>query len=373
MKSGIIVFFPIVYLFIALFFLLCPYSFANECEQGLQSHSEWLWCDDFESSDTNLNSRYQDVSTNGLSITGDKAFEGSHCLRQHYTQGQIDAGWICRVQSSFPDHIFMRWYHAFEPGFEGFPEKMARIRYRNRNTWTSSYAVHCWLERDGILALDVSAQNSSQANDVGWLPIARSGFSFANSAIVGRWICFEMEVMLNSPGNKDGLYRLWADDSLLIERTGVDLRGSTSEKINEAMLDCYWNEGSPKPQNRYYDNFIISTQKIGRFTGAFNSINKPSGPASESNNNNPSIEIIYGKLSTLPDVALCCEPGTVVVSMYDCAGKTIGVSVNLNNPTGKLRLSLQRIYSRKDNEAKGMRILHISVNTKSVWRPIIVY
>ena len=30
------------------------------------------------------------------------------------------------------------------------------------------------------------------------------------------------------------------------------------------MLDCYWNGGSPKEQNRYYDNFVISTKRIGR-------------------------------------------------------------------------------------------------------------
>ncbi len=111
--------------------LLAVYSFANECEQGRQSHPQWLWCDDFESSDTNINARYQDVSTSGLSVVRDHAFEGSNCLRQHYTQGQIDAGWICRVQDQgFPDHIFMRWYHAFDSDFEGFPEKLQRSLQR---------------------------------------------------------------------------------------------------------------------------------------------------------------------------------------------------------------------------------------------------
>jgi hypothetical protein len=50
---------------------------------------------------------------------------------------------------------------------------------------------------------------------------------------------------------------------LIVERTGVDLRGKMKNKINEVMLDCYWNGGSPKAQNRYYDNFVISTKKIG--------------------------------------------------------------------------------------------------------------
>lgn len=72
-----------------------------------------------------------------------------------------------------------------------------------------------------------------------------------------------MEVLLNTPGETDGLYRMWADSALIIERTDVDLRGSTGELINECMLDCYWNGGSPKEQKRYYDNFILSTRQIG--------------------------------------------------------------------------------------------------------------
>ena len=241
---------------------------AGECDNWQANHPEWLWCDGFETQDT-LTVNYQDVSTNGMSVVTGEAFEGTHSLGQIYSQGQVDAGWIIRVSDGgFPDHVFMRWYHKFEAGFQGFPEKMARIRYRMRSgDWSSPYAVHCWLETDGVLALDVAATNSTQANSGGWLPIARSSFSFADAKNIGRWICFEMEVKLNTPGATDGLYRLWADDSLIVERTNVDLRGATTYKINEMMLDCYWNEGSPKAQSRYYDNLVISTQKIGPLAG----------------------------------------------------------------------------------------------------------
>jgi len=237
---------------------------AGECDNWQANHPGWLWCDGFESGDP-LTTAYQDVSANGMSVVTGEAFEGTHSLRQTYSQGQVDAGWIIRVDTiGFPDHVFLRWYHKFEAGFQGFPPKMARIRYRLRSgDWSSPFAVHCWLETDGVLALDVQATNSTQANSVGWLPIARTAFSFANAKNIGRWICFEMEMKLNTPGAADGLYRLWADDSLIAERTGVDLRGSLTNKINEIMLDCYWNGGSPKAQSRYYDNVVISTQKIG--------------------------------------------------------------------------------------------------------------
>lgn len=237
-------------------------SIGGECEQWPQ-HPEWLWCDDFEGNKT-LKENYQDIDETGFSISTRDAFEGSHSLEQHYDSSQVGAGWIIRVNNEgFPSHLFMRWYHKFANGFHGFPPKMARMRYRQRSgDWKSTFGVHCWIDNNIVVA-DVSAKSSTQANIEGWLPIAKSSFSFNNLANIGRWVCFEMEVKLNTIGASDGLFRIWADDSMIVERTKVDLRGNENLLINEVMLDCYWNGGSPKKQNRYYDNFIISTQRIG--------------------------------------------------------------------------------------------------------------
>ncbi len=281
------------FIYLILTFLLSviistPY--CSECENWQQDHPDWLWCDDFESG-AGLNDNYQDVSTNGMSVTTDDAFEGTHSLCQQYTPGQVDAGWISRIDNDgYPDHVFMRWYHKFESNFEGFPPKMARIRYRHHTgDWKTIFAIHCWLENDGHLAADVYAENSSQANSSGWLPIAISPFTFAEPGNVDRWICFEMEVLVNTSGNTDGAYRFWANDTLIVERENVDLKGNTSDNINEFMLDCYWNDGSPKEQNRYYDNLVISTQKIGLYSG-INNISNPLIP--------------HNKLSNIPEMRI---------------------------------------------------------------------
>ena len=44
------------------------------------------------------------------------------------------------------------------------------------------------------------------------------------------------------------------------------MRGNTQDKINEVMLDTYWNGGSPKEQSRYYDDFVVATERIGADT-----------------------------------------------------------------------------------------------------------
>lgn len=90
-----------------------------------------------------------------------------------------------------------------------------------------------------------------------------SDFYYGDPANIGRWTCHEMYVKNNTPGQTDGAYRFWVDDVMIIERTGVDLRGDTGYNFNTVQLDCYWNGGSPREQNRYYDNLVISTQRIG--------------------------------------------------------------------------------------------------------------
>lgn len=33
--------------------------------------------------------------------------------------------------------------------------------------------------------------------------------------------------------------------------------------INAVYLENYWNEGAPQPQERDFDNFVVSTSPIG--------------------------------------------------------------------------------------------------------------
>lgn len=234
----------------------------TESPQWVEDAQTIVWQDDFEDG-LPLNEKYEDVSTNGMFPSTNDAFYSNHSLEQRYDPGQVNAGWIIKVENNgFPDHIYMRWYHKFESSFDSFPPKMARIRSRNRTAWVTNYAVHCWIEAGEIVA-DVYAPNSSQANSSGWLPLARSGFFLNTSDNKGRWICFEMEVKVNTPGESDGLYRFWADNEMIVERTNIDLRGSTSDNMNEMMLDCYWNGGSPTSQSRFYDDFVIATNRIG--------------------------------------------------------------------------------------------------------------
>ncbi len=233
-----------------------------ECDNWQSSHPEWIWCDDFESMQA-LTTRYEDVSSLGMSQSTEDAYADQSSLKQTYTTGQVDAGWVIKVNDAgFPDHIFYRFYHKFPQGYSVFPPKMSRLGYRQRgSTWQAIFSVQTWLKSDGELTLDVLAKNSSQANGGGYLGVRNSGLTLA--AYLDQWVAIEVEVKLNTPSMSDGVYRMWVDDNLVIEALNVDLRGNTNDKINEVMLDTYWNDGANAPLSRYYDNFVISTQRIG--------------------------------------------------------------------------------------------------------------
>jgi hypothetical protein len=218
------------------------------------SHPEWIWFEDFELSTFDPND-YEDYTNNynAFAPSTESSYEGFASLRQLYTVGQVNAGYIIKYNASgFPDHLFMRFYHKFPSGFSGYPPKMARMRNRNWSTWESPFEVHIWIKDDGRMFSDVKTPS-------GWLPEAISSYVIPK----GVWVCYEMELKLNTLGQQDGIVRIWANDTLRIERLNVDIRGSQNLPINEVELDCYWNSGSPAIQSRYFDNYIISTEKIG--------------------------------------------------------------------------------------------------------------
>jgi hypothetical protein len=247
-----------------------PQTIQTECVGWKSKHPTWLWCDDFEQT-TDLNKSYPDTGLTGFGISTEDALSGTHSIRQRYTKSQVNAGWIFwfysdalgKSYSQPQEEIYVRWFHKFEAGFTGVPPKMARLSSIGSG-WNKRFAVHHWIDPSSYnIKADVHVPYSSQANSSGWLPAAKSTFSYKNQANIGRWICHEMYVKNNTSGQADGAYTFWADGKEIVKRTNVDLRGSTSYNFNAVQLDCYWNGGSPKEQSRFYDNLVISSERIG--------------------------------------------------------------------------------------------------------------
>jgi hypothetical protein len=81
---------------------------------------------------------------------------------------------------------------------------------------------------------------------------------------LGKWHCVEAYTRLNDAGLSNGVFRMWVNGSLDAERTGLNWIGSYSAYgINAVFFENYWNAGSPRTQERYFDNLVVSRQRIG--------------------------------------------------------------------------------------------------------------
>jgi hypothetical protein len=85
-----------------------------------------------------------------------------------------------------------------------------------------------------------------------------------SAALRTTWHCVAARVRLNDPGLSNGVFELWVDGSLDAGRSGLSWVGSFGAYgMNAVMLENYWNAGSPVMQERYLDNFVVSTSRIG--------------------------------------------------------------------------------------------------------------
>lgn len=70
---------------------------------------------------------------------------------------------------------------------------------------------------------------------------------------------------LNSREAADGLFEYWIDDRPEAQRTGLNWIGAYSDYgINAVYLEQYWTSVPfAQVQQRYLDNFVVSTSRIG--------------------------------------------------------------------------------------------------------------
>ena len=69
---------------------------------------------------------------------------------------------------------------------------------------------------------------------------------------------------LNDAGQANGIFEFWVNDALEARQTSLNWLGSYSAYgINAIFIENYNNEGAPQAQERYFDNFVVSTQRIG--------------------------------------------------------------------------------------------------------------
>jgi hypothetical protein len=289
---------------------------AGECDR-MNDHPEWIFCDDFESTGPMVApGRYFEYGDNGgdCVVMDSLGLDGSRGLRVVFQKDEVGAGGMklafgrnpngymrkgIRPNDNFRE-IYYRQYLKMQAGWEGNPAKLSRATvFTSSSDWSQAMIAHLWSDGNYHLLLDpvrcVDDQGSVKCigyNDfphMSWLG-NKSGVTpiFATDHS-GVWYCVEMHVKLNDPGQSNGLCEFWIDGNLEARRDNLNFVGTyTGYAINAVFFENYWNSGSIKEQERYFDNIVVSTQPIGAYnstaldnsrSGAcpYITVNKPTG------------------------------------------------------------------------------------------------
>jgi hypothetical protein len=255
-----------------------------------------IWCDDFEDT-IPLNKKYFEYDNNNGDFVPVKGIgrNGTTGMRVIFQQGEISAGNIKKSFGRTPDsyigkyavmpaldfnEIYWRIDIRLQAGWTGGGgDKLTRALCLANSNWAEGSMAHLWsgtasnfLVMDPASGIDVNGNLvSTKYNDFAnlrWLGAKTGSIDIFSTANSGRWFCVEGHEKLNTPGKSDGIFEFWINDTLQAQSTNLNWHGTwnsnpSNYKINTILFENYWNAGSPVLQERYFDNIVISTKRIG--------------------------------------------------------------------------------------------------------------
>lgn len=262
---------------------------ASECDQRPDA---WVWCDDFEVD--RLASYFEYADADGSFVrASDVGVDGSAGMRARFAAGQVNAGalhlalgrtpqsYIRPVDDGTRDYreLYWRVFVRYQPGWVGGGgDKLSRaFIFASPSSWAQAMIAHVW-SGGGDAAEHLVLDPASGTDEAGtlrtttyndgpnlrWLGAQRSRTAVLGAARVGEWQCVEARVRLNDAGRSNGAFQLWINGALEAERTDLNWVGAYDDYgLNAVFLENYWNAGSPAAQERYLDNFVVSTAPIG--------------------------------------------------------------------------------------------------------------
>jgi hypothetical protein len=251
----------------------------------------WIWCDDFDVDRLSSYFEVHDAEGSFARVDG-VGRDGSVGMRARFEAGQVSAGalhlavgrtpqgYIRPADAGTADYreLYWRVWLRYMPGWVGGGGwKVGRaFVFASPDSWAQAMIAHVWSGGSEHHQLFIDpARGTDEAgrlvtttyNDfdkLSWLGAAGSATRVFAPDRIGDWLCIEVHVRLNTPGNADGVFELWIDDRAEARRDGLNWLGSFDAfGLNAVFLENYWNDGAPAAQERVFDDFVVSTERIG--------------------------------------------------------------------------------------------------------------
>ncbi|MEO6693243.1 MAG: hypothetical protein ABIO44_12940, partial [Saprospiraceae bacterium] len=255
-----------------------------------------IFCDDFEE-DISLDKKYFEVNDNAgdfIRING-VGRDQSFGMRVKWQKGEVGAGGLSKSFGKTPDtyigknashpteqfdEIYWRMDVKSQLGWKGGgPAKLSRALCLANSNWAEGMMAHLWsggtnnlyLGMDPASGIGIDGQLKSTKyndfNNLRWLGFKAGNIDLYSTENSGKWYCIVGHVKLNTPGQKDGIFEFWINDTLQASSKNLDWHSTWNNDpknlhINAIFFENYWNDGSPVEQERYFDNLVIGTKPI---------------------------------------------------------------------------------------------------------------
>ena len=242
---------------------------ADECYNWQASHPEWTFCDDFEFNNKELWSS----STALVATTNANVNSGSYALHIPYAgtyPPTVDANRFVQIDEADMEpnnlhHFFIRGYVYFGSG--GLQAEQKKLYYlwgaNNTEELRWDMIVTVW-DVGGNLNLWVNTNNYAWSDLT--VPIVVPG-----ALQYDTWQAVEVEVKENTVADCsldcDGEVRVWVNDVRVVEQTGLRIRNN-AEPLGDTRVGAQADDlDNSVDENRYWDNVVISTGRIGLLGG----------------------------------------------------------------------------------------------------------
>ncbi|MEO8765676.1 MAG: hypothetical protein ABI416_15355 [Ginsengibacter sp.] len=252
-----------------------------------------IFCDDFESQ-ASPRDRYFEYDDNGgdfIRLPG-VGRDGSGGMRAIWQKGEVGAGALKKsigrtpeeyigAHAAYPEKDFKEIYWRIDVKRQagwtgGGADKLTRAIVFAAPGWKEGMMAHIWSSGNFLLldpasGIDGSGNlKSTKYNDFAnlrWLGSKKGTTDLFSDANADKWFCVISHARLNTPGLSDGVFEFWIDDTFQGGAYNLNWQGTWNADpknymINAVLFENYWNSGSPKLQERYFDNILISSNPI---------------------------------------------------------------------------------------------------------------
>lgn len=217
------------------------------------------WSSSFETG--NL-SEWNGYMAGSVQISAQDPQSGSYCVRIPLSAGTLNDNYL---EHYFGDHartgldrveeVYLQFHSKFSPGYT-WParqsHKLALLNLTDPVNGQRKYQVYVYVTSDGQYAVDYSHIDSWRffglAQNVGE-PV---------SARFSEWDGLKLYVKLNTPGELDGIVKLWVNGTLKLDHRNLDLRENTSFNMNKLILSSYTSNQSGSDGVQWSDNWALS-------------------------------------------------------------------------------------------------------------------